>query len=111
MSQKRSTFKSCIPLFIKPGSSNTAIAGIHLYMPMPSGLCFSDLGIYIRQIPCAYVITITYIFVPVETHEQHDDSMLHCDNLMDDVNPIEDEDTSIEDEDHMPEDFVSAMHD
>ena len=32
-----------------------------IYMPAPSGLRPSGLGIYIRQIPRAHVITITYI--------------------------------------------------
>ena len=56
------------------------------------------------------------IYLPVETHEQHNDNMLLCDNLMDDVNSIEDEDTFIEnedalieDEDHTPDDFVSPI--
>ena len=31
-----------------------------IYMPVPSGLRPSGLGIYIRQIPLAHVITITY---------------------------------------------------
>ena len=32
-----------------------------IYMPVPSGLQPSGLGIYIRQIPLAHVITITYM--------------------------------------------------
>ena len=34
-----------------------------IYIPTPSGLQPSGLGIYIRQIPLAHVITITYSFV------------------------------------------------
>ena len=34
-----------------------------IYMPAPSGLWPSGLGIYIRQIPRAHVITITYIYI------------------------------------------------
>ena len=34
-----------------------------IYMPAPSGLRPSDLGIYIRQIPLAHGITITYIYI------------------------------------------------
>ena len=56
------------------------------------------------------------ISVPVETHEQHNDTWLLCNNLIDGVNSIEDEDTFIEnkdsfieDEDHMTDDFVSAI--
>ena len=33
-----------------------------IYMPVPSGLWPSGLGIYIRQIPRAHVITITYSY-------------------------------------------------
>ena len=35
-----------------------------IYMPAPSGLRPSGLGIYIRQIPLAHVITITYTCMP-----------------------------------------------
>ena len=39
-----------------------------IYMLMPSGLQPSGLGIYIRQIPLAYVITYTYIIYMYHVH-------------------------------------------
>ena len=43
-----------------------------IYMPAPSGLRPSGLGIYIRQIPLAHGITITYITVitPVPAEDE-----------------------------------------
>ena len=46
-----------------------------IYMPAPSGLRSSGLSIYIRQIPLAHVITITYIYgtarFKLDTHVRH----------------------------------------
>ena len=39
-----------------------------MYMPAPSGLRPSGLGIYIRQIPCAHAITITYMHILLYIH-------------------------------------------
>jgi len=42
-----------------------------IYMPSPSGLQPSGLGIYIRQIPLAHVITISYVsYIRVMTSSQ-----------------------------------------
>ena len=34
-----------------------------IYMPVPSGLWLLSLGIYIRQIPRAHIITYIYIYI------------------------------------------------